>query len=691
MYDAPGLGLAAPQVGVQKRLFVYDIGEGPRTLVNPVISEARGEWSYDEGCLSVPGMSFEIIRPKEIHLTGYDLDGNEVSIEADELLARLLPARARPPRWGALARASRRRPAQGGDERASAPSWCGTTGADAEVGGPVDGAAPAVAGAGRIVSLDPPAHPRRLAFLGTPDVAVGPLRALVAAGFEVALVVTRADKRRSRGGAPEPSPVKAAALELGLPVTEPSRRRARCRGGSRRRRRVRSAREAARAGRGADGEPPLLAAAAVARRGPRRASDPRRGPRDRCVSHGGWRRASTPDRCTRACACRSADDRDGRLAAGRARGGGDRSAGRPLSERAWRHPRRRRASPPTPRSSTRPSSSSTGRAPADRARSRRAGRSRVDDISRHAVARARRDAAPLEASPGAGVLRGAIVGTGDGVLELARGAARRTQADAGNRAGSTAPASRTASGSDDNRLTSSTADARAVALEALVRIERDGRLRQPAPPRRARRSDLSDRDRAFATELVYGTLRMRRACDWLIDRFVRHPPDLPTAHGPSPRRVSARVPRHARRTRPWARRSPWRPKHTRPFVNAVLRRVAKAPVEFPDDADEAELSRLDRRAPRRGSRRGRRPRRTRTHGSRATRADAQRRLHPGRGVGVDGGARRRRARACGSPTCARLPAARRRRWRPRAPRCSPPTPARPGCGRCPRTSTRFPA
>ena len=89
MYDAPGLGLAAPQVGVQKRLFVYDLGEGPRTLVNPVISEARGEWSYEEGCLSVPGLSFEIMRPKEIHLTGYDLDGNEVSIEADELLARL--------------------------------------------------------------------------------------------------------------------------------------------------------------------------------------------------------------------------------------------------------------------------------------------------------------------------------------------------------------------------------------------------------------------------------------------------------------------------------------------------------------------------------------------------------------------------------------------------------------------------
>ena len=89
MYEAPGLGLAAPQVGVQKRLFVYDAGDGPAVLVNPVISESSGEWAYEEGCLSVPGLSWEIIRPKEIHLTGYDLDGNEVSFEADELLARL--------------------------------------------------------------------------------------------------------------------------------------------------------------------------------------------------------------------------------------------------------------------------------------------------------------------------------------------------------------------------------------------------------------------------------------------------------------------------------------------------------------------------------------------------------------------------------------------------------------------------
>ena len=89
MYDEPGIGLAAPQVGVSRRLFVYDIGDGPEVIVNPVISESRGEWVYEEGCLSVPGLYWEIVRPKEIHLTGYDLDGNEISLEADELLSRL--------------------------------------------------------------------------------------------------------------------------------------------------------------------------------------------------------------------------------------------------------------------------------------------------------------------------------------------------------------------------------------------------------------------------------------------------------------------------------------------------------------------------------------------------------------------------------------------------------------------------
>jgi peptide deformylase len=91
MYEAPGVGLAANQVGVQKRMFVYDIqdGAGPKVVINPVLSERRGEWLYEEGCLSVPGLSWEIPRAKEVHLTGLDLDGNELSIEGDELLARV--------------------------------------------------------------------------------------------------------------------------------------------------------------------------------------------------------------------------------------------------------------------------------------------------------------------------------------------------------------------------------------------------------------------------------------------------------------------------------------------------------------------------------------------------------------------------------------------------------------------------
>lgn len=90
MYEAPGIGLAAPQVGVQKRFFVYDYDDNPGVLINPVITESDGEWVYEEGCLSVPGMSFEIVRPKQVLVTGIDLDGNDVSFEADELWARLI-------------------------------------------------------------------------------------------------------------------------------------------------------------------------------------------------------------------------------------------------------------------------------------------------------------------------------------------------------------------------------------------------------------------------------------------------------------------------------------------------------------------------------------------------------------------------------------------------------------------------
>lgn len=94
MYEEPGLGLAAPQVGVRKRLFVYDLSSedeeyDPHVLINPEIIESDGEWEFMEGCLSVPGLHWSIMRPKLVHVRGRDIDGNEVDIEADELKARL--------------------------------------------------------------------------------------------------------------------------------------------------------------------------------------------------------------------------------------------------------------------------------------------------------------------------------------------------------------------------------------------------------------------------------------------------------------------------------------------------------------------------------------------------------------------------------------------------------------------------
>lgn len=92
MYAAPGLGLAAPQVGVAQRFFVYDLGDddGPQVLLNPEITGTHGEWLFEEGCLSVPGQHFEVVRPKQIGVRGIDLEGNEVEFEADELLSRLI-------------------------------------------------------------------------------------------------------------------------------------------------------------------------------------------------------------------------------------------------------------------------------------------------------------------------------------------------------------------------------------------------------------------------------------------------------------------------------------------------------------------------------------------------------------------------------------------------------------------------
>ena len=88
MYEANGVGLAAPQVGILKRIVTIDVGEGPIVLVNPEIIETEGEQTGDEGCLSVPGMSGQVTRPNYVKVKALDMDMNEVEYEGEELLAR---------------------------------------------------------------------------------------------------------------------------------------------------------------------------------------------------------------------------------------------------------------------------------------------------------------------------------------------------------------------------------------------------------------------------------------------------------------------------------------------------------------------------------------------------------------------------------------------------------------------------
>lgn len=93
MKEAPGVGLAAPQVGRALRLIVFDLGEeegGSRALANPVLRDEWGEQVGEEGCLSVPGLYYPVRRYLRLQAEGYDLDGHEVSMEASELLSRIL-------------------------------------------------------------------------------------------------------------------------------------------------------------------------------------------------------------------------------------------------------------------------------------------------------------------------------------------------------------------------------------------------------------------------------------------------------------------------------------------------------------------------------------------------------------------------------------------------------------------------
>ena len=90
MYDAPGIGLAAPQIAVQERIIVVDVSENkdqPIALINPEIIRSAGKITWEEGCLSMPGIYGKVNRPSDIIVKGMNRDGKLVEIEASDLLA----------------------------------------------------------------------------------------------------------------------------------------------------------------------------------------------------------------------------------------------------------------------------------------------------------------------------------------------------------------------------------------------------------------------------------------------------------------------------------------------------------------------------------------------------------------------------------------------------------------------------
>ncbi|QGU95255.1 peptide deformylase [Clostridium bovifaecis] len=90
MYDADGVGLAAPQIGILKRIVVIDVGNGPIALINPEVIKEEGNQVDYEGCLSIPGEQGKVERPYKVMVRALNENGEEIELEGEELLARAI-------------------------------------------------------------------------------------------------------------------------------------------------------------------------------------------------------------------------------------------------------------------------------------------------------------------------------------------------------------------------------------------------------------------------------------------------------------------------------------------------------------------------------------------------------------------------------------------------------------------------
>ncbi|MGE5560950.1 MAG: methionyl-tRNA formyltransferase [Chloroflexota bacterium] len=178
MYAAPGVGLAAPQVGVSKRIVVIDVGDGLVELINPEIVEREGSAFDWEGCLSVPGYVGEVERAQKVRVKALDRDGRQIWIDGEGYFAVALQHEI--------------------DH--------------------LDGVI--FTDRARTIRETPKPTPR-VVFFGTPEFAVPSLSALLEDNFTVVGVVTQPDRPRGRGLAVQPPPVKLLAQDAGLPVLQP--------------------------------------------------------------------------------------------------------------------------------------------------------------------------------------------------------------------------------------------------------------------------------------------------------------------------------------------------------------------------------------------------------------------------------------------------------------------------------------
>ena len=200
MHDAPGVGLAAPQVGVLQRLLVYDVDEDPRVLVNPVLDEFSEETEeLDEGCLSVPGVTMPVERPVRVRVRALDEYGEPVEFHAEGFEARVIQ-HENDHLDGVLIVDRTTRSARAAALRAMR-----------------EGEAAGVSVGRRPLSR------MRYAYAGTAPFAELVLAGLAEAGGLPAALVTNPDRPRGRHGTPQAPHIKTLAAGLGVPVLQPER------------------------------------------------------------------------------------------------------------------------------------------------------------------------------------------------------------------------------------------------------------------------------------------------------------------------------------------------------------------------------------------------------------------------------------------------------------------------------------